>query len=65
MIESIKKLEVYDNNTLNIILSKIKSAFFSAFDEHLAKYYIITGRAGDLYKIDLDNNLIEWEDDYE
>ncbi len=65
MIESIKKLEVYDNNTLNIILSKIKSAFFSAFDEHLAKYYIITGKAGDLYKIDLDNNLIEWEDDYE
>lgn len=65
MLESIKKLEVYDNNTLNIILSKIKSAFFSAFDEHLAKYYIITGKAGGLYKIELDNRLIEWEDEYE
>ena len=65
MIDSINNLEVYDSNTLNPILSKIKSAFFSAFDEHLAKYYIITGKAGGLYKIELDNRLIEWEDEYE
>ena len=65
MVESIKLMEVYDSHTLNPILSKIKSAFFSEFDEHLAKYYIITGKAGGLYKIELDNRLIEWEDEYE
>ena len=65
MIESIKKLEVYGNNDINIVLSKIKYAFINTFDEHLSRHYIITGKAGEPYKIPLDQELIEWEDDYE
>lgn len=65
MIESIKKLEVYGNNDINIVLSKIKYAFINTFDEHLSRHYIITGKAGEPYKIPLDQKLIEWEDDYE
>lgn len=64
MIEGIKKLEAY-GNAINPILTKIKQAFEDAFDEHLAKNYIITGSPGEPYKIPLDPNLIEWEDDYE
>ena len=64
MIEGIKKLEAY-GNAINPILTKIKQAFEDAFDEHLAKNYIITGSPGEPYKIPLDRDLIEWEDDYE
>lgn len=64
MIDGIKKLEAY-GNAINPILSKIKEAFEDAFDEHLAKNYIITGSPGEPYKIPLDPNLIEWEDEYE
>ena len=64
MIEGIKKLEAY-GNAINPILTKIKQAFEDAFDEHLAKNYIITGSPGEPYKIPLDPNLIEWEDEYE
>lgn len=64
MIDGMKKLEAY-GNAINPILSKIKDAFEDAFDEHLAKNYIITGSPGEPYKIPLDPNLIEWEDEYE
>ena len=64
MIEGIKKLEAY-GNAINPILTKIKQAFEDSFDEHLAKNYIITGSPGEPYKIPLDPNLIEWEDEYE
>lgn len=65
MIESIKKMEVYGNNDINIVLSKIKYTFINTFDEHLSRHYIITGKAGEAYKIPLDQKLIEWEDDCE
>ncbi len=63
MQESIRKMEVYGNNALNIALTKIKIAFCLAFDERLAKQYIIKGRQGQPYKIALDRNLVEWEDE--
>lgn len=63
MIESIKKMEVPGNNDINIALAKIRNAFESRFDEHLAKHYIIEGTPGEEYKIALDYNLIEWEDE--
>ena len=63
MIESIKKMEVPGNNDINIALTKIRNAFERRFDEHLAKHYIIEGTPGEPYKIALDYNLIEWEDE--
>ncbi len=63
MIDSIKKMEVPGNNDINIALTKIRNAFERRFDEHLAKHYIIEGTPGEPYKISLDYNLIEWEEE--
>ena len=65
MIETINRLEYPTNNGINIIITRIKRAFFGAFDEHLAKNYIISGRRLGEYKITLSQDLIEWEDEYE
>lgn len=65
LMENIKKLEVPGNNQINIVILRIRRAFERHFDEHLARHYIITGKQGEPYKIPLDQNLIEWEDDYE
>lgn len=65
MIETINRLEYPTNNGINIIITRIKRAFFGAFDEHLAKNYIISGKRLGEYKITLSQDLIEWEDEYE
>jgi hypothetical protein len=65
LMENIKTLEVPGNNQINVVILRIRKAFEGLFDEHLAKHYIITGKQGEPYKIPLDQNLIEWEDDYE
>jgi hypothetical protein len=64
MIESVKRLEAY-GNYLNTVITKIRKAFESSFDEHLAKNYIIAGKPGEPYKISLDRDLLVFEDDYE
>lgn len=65
MIERINQLEDPRNNNLNIVLAKIRAAFIGSFDEHLAKHYVITGKAGDLYRIPLSEDLIVFEEENE
>lgn len=60
-IDSINKLLDYGNNNVNIIITRIKQAFFRCFDEHLACKYIVSKEDGYAYKIPLDRELIRWE----
>ena len=62
MEESIAKLEAYGNNQINVVITRIREAFCSKFDERLAKNYIICGDKGEPYRIPLDRNLVIWED---
>jgi hypothetical protein len=63
MVDTINRLEYPGDNTINIVLSRIKAYFKATIDEHLAKYYYITGVPGEPYRIALDSSLIEWEDE--
>lgn len=62
MEESIKKLEEYGNNQLNVLITRIREAFCLKFDERLARNYFISGERGQLYRIPLDPQLVEWEE---
>ena len=62
MEESIKKLETYGNNQLNVLIARIREAFCLKFDERLARNYFISGEKGQPYKIPLDQELIKWEE---
>lgn len=66
-LESINKLESSwdDDGSIYVVLSKIKTAFKNAIDEHLAKHYYIEGRPGEPYNIALSQDLIIWEDEDE
>lgn len=63
MIETINTIEYPGNNSINIVLSKIKAEFKKVVDDHLARHYYITGSPGEPYKISLDKDLIVWEDE--
>ena len=65
MVDTINRLEFPGNNSIHIVLSRIKSAFYQTFDKHLAKRYIIKGTPGELYKISLDEELIDFGDEKE
>jgi hypothetical protein len=65
MLDTINRLEYPGDNTINYTLSRIKAYVKATIDEHLAKQYYISGRPGEPYKIPLDTNYIEWEDEYE
>ena len=60
MEESMKKLEAYGNNQLHVIITRIRGAFCSNFDERLASNYFISGERGEPYRIPLDPQLVEW-----
>lgn len=62
MEESITKLETYGNNQINVVITRIREAFYSKFDERLAKNYIICGDKGEPYKIPLNRDLVIWEE---
>ncbi len=62
MEESIKRLETYGNNQLNVVLTRIREAFCTKFDERLARHYYITGERGQAYKIGLPQALIRWQE---
>ena len=62
MEESIKKLETYGNNQLNVVITRIREAFCSKFDERLARHYFISGERGQAYKIGLPQALIRWQE---
>ena len=62
MEESIKKLETYGNNQLNVVITRIREAFCTKFDERLARHYFISGERGQAYKIGLPQALIRWQE---
>lgn len=49
------------NNSINEKCARIREAFLSKFDEHLAHYYYIDGHKGEPKRIALPPNLIEWK----
>lgn len=49
------------NNSINEKCARIREAFISKFDEHLAKRYCINGRRGERKRISLPQKLITWE----
>jgi len=49
------------NNSINEKCARIREAFLSKFDEHLAHYYYIDGHKGEPKRICLPDKLIEWE----
>ena len=49
------------NNSINEKCARIREAFVSQFDEHLAKHYFVTGKRSEPKRIALDRNLIKWE----
>ena len=62
MEDSIKKLEEYGNNQLNVLITRIREAFCLKFDERLARNYFISGERGEPYRIPLDRDLLEWKE---
>ena len=62
MEESIKKLEEYGNNQVNVLITRIREAFCLKFDERLARNYFISGERGEPYRIPLDRDLVKWEE---
>ena len=48
-------------NSINEKCARIRAAFISKFDEHLAKNYYVTGERGEAKKISLSRDLVEWE----
>ena len=63
MIDTINRLEYPGDNTINYTLSRIKASFKAKIDEHLAKHYYIAGRPSEPYKVSLNPDLIEWEEE--
>lgn len=53
------------NNRINENIARVRAAFLKKFDEHLAQHYFIHGTKGETYGIDIDRNLIEWQEDDE
>ena len=48
-------------NSINEKCARIRGAFVSMFDEHLARHYYIYGLRGEAKKIDLPRDLVIWE----
>lgn len=59
MNQSIDDLVDSTKNSVNVLCSRIKSAFASQFKDDLARQYYITGTAGEPKRIVLDRNLVE------
>ncbi len=58
-----RSIEDVTNPTLNSINEKcarIRGAFVGQFDNHIARHYYIDGRRGDVKRISLPRNLVDW-----
>ena len=64
-VQRINTLEYPGNNQISVVLTRIRESFERCIDKHLAKHYLIAGRAGGLYKLQLKEELIEFEEEYE
>lgn len=62
LAETITKLVNPTRNAANENIARIRKAFVEKFDERLAKHYIVRGTAGCEYKIDLDRDLVIWDE---
>ena len=49
------------SNSINEKCSRIREAFVSQFDDHLARFYYIDGQRGEPKKIALPRTLVKWE----
>ena len=49
------------NNSINEKCARIREAFVSRFDEHLACHYYVNGNRGEEKKIALPRDLVKWE----
>ncbi len=61
MLDRVHMLEAPITNNRNIVIAKIREAFYKSFDPHLAKHYVILGSPGERYKIALDRKLLMFE----
>ena len=48
-------------NSINEKCARIRGAFLSQFDDHMAKHYYIDGLRGEAKKISLPPDMVEWE----
>lgn len=48
-------------NALNVNASRVKTAFRNAVSDRIARFYYISGAAGDIKKVPLDRDLVIWE----
>ena len=49
------------SNSINEKCARIRNAFISEFDEHIAKHYCIDGKRGEAKKITLPRDMVTWE----
>ena len=59
--ESIAAICDPTKNSINEKCARIREAFISKFDERLAKNYFVTGERGEVKRITLSRELVEWE----
>ena len=50
-----------ESNSINEKVSRIKKAFVNVVEDRIAKNYYITGKSGELKRIELGGSLIDWE----
>jgi len=50
-------------NSINEKCARIRGAFLSQFDDHMAKHYYIDGLRGEAKKISLPPDMVEWEEE--
>ena len=57
-------LDVTDpfSNSINEKCARIRNAFISEFDEHIAKHYCIDGKRGEAKRITLPREMVTWEE---
>ena len=48
-------------NSINEKCSRIREAFIGRMDERIAQHYYITGKRGEVKRITLPRNLVEWQ----
>ena len=61
MERTIRNLVAPYNNSVNVLISRIKKSFMKAYDPTLAEKYYIAGQKGEAKGISLDRSLVIWD----
>lgn len=61
MEQTIRNLVAPYNNSVNVLISRIKKSFIKAYDPALAEKYYIGGQKGEAKGISLDRSLVIWD----